>query len=262
MSTEVTLFSLFSGISLIAGIMVIRAKNPVHSVLFLILVFCSTSGLLLLLGLDFFALVFLVVYVGAIAVLFLFVIMMLNIKLTEITENILRYLPIGGLIGIIFIFEVLLVVDNDLIPLIFSDKLFIKEISFFSYINIFLSYWLIPSFIALFKGKISIASWIEDFSFFHSDLKLIDSISINLDSLKINSYIEWTNQIQNLSNIEMVAQLIYTHYVYYFLMASLVLLVAMIGAITLTMHKSVTVKRQDAFLQNAREFSTAIHKLS
>ena len=67
--------------------MVIRAKNPVYSVLFLILVFCNVSGILLLLNLDFFAMVFLVVYVGAIAVLFLFVVMMLNIKLNELSEN-------------------------------------------------------------------------------------------------------------------------------------------------------------------------------
>jgi NADH-quinone oxidoreductase subunit J len=96
--------------------MVISSRNPVYSVLFLILVFVNASGLLLLLGLDFFAMLFLVVYIGAIAVLFLFVVMMLNIKITELTENTLRYLPIGGLIGFIFIIEVLLVVDQDLIP--------------------------------------------------------------------------------------------------------------------------------------------------
>ena len=82
--------------------MVIRAKNPVYSVLFLILIFCNVSGLLLLLNLDFFAMVFLVVYVGAIAVLFLFVVMMLNVKLAEINDNILRYLPIGGVFGLLF----------------------------------------------------------------------------------------------------------------------------------------------------------------
>ena len=81
------LFYIFSSFALVSGIMVIQARNPVHSVLFLILVFFNSAGLLLLLGLDFFALIFLVVYVGAIAVLFLFVIMMLNIKLAEINEK-------------------------------------------------------------------------------------------------------------------------------------------------------------------------------
>jgi NADH:ubiquinone oxidoreductase subunit 6 (subunit J) len=105
-----------------SGIMVIQARNPVHSVLFLILVFFNAAGLLILLGLDFFAMVFLVVYVGAIAVLFLFVVMMLNIKIAEINEKKLRYLPIGGLLGLLFLFEVLLIVDNDLIPLIILDN--------------------------------------------------------------------------------------------------------------------------------------------
>ena len=97
------LFYVFACFALLAGIMVIRAKNPVYSVLFLILVFCNVSGILLLLNLDFFAMVFLVVYVGAIAVLFLFVVMMLNVKLSEINDNILRYLPVGGILVFFFL---------------------------------------------------------------------------------------------------------------------------------------------------------------
>ena len=117
-----TLFYLFSTFALISGMMVIQSRNPVYSVLFLILVFFNVAGLLILLGLDFFALIFLVVYVGAIAVLFLFVVMMLNIKLAEIDEKRLRYLPIGGFLGILFLSEVFLIVDNDLIPLLdYSD---------------------------------------------------------------------------------------------------------------------------------------------
>ena len=115
------LFYLFSSLTLLSGIMVIQARNPVHSVLFLILVFFNAAGLLVLLGLDFFAMIFLVVYVGAIAVLFLFVVMMLNIKIAEINEKRLRYLPIGGVLGLLFLFEVLLIVDNDLIPLLTSQ---------------------------------------------------------------------------------------------------------------------------------------------
>ncbi len=118
-----TLFYLFSTFALISGMMVIQSRNPVYSVLFLILVFFNVAGLLILLGLDFFALIFLVVYVGAIAVLFLFVVMMLNIKLAEIDEKRLRYLPIGGFLGILFLSEVFLIVDNDLIPLLdYSDS--------------------------------------------------------------------------------------------------------------------------------------------
>lgn len=111
-----TLFYLFSSLLLVCSTMVIRSRNPVYSVLYLVLVFVNAAGLLLLLGLDFFAMIFLVVYVGAIAVLFLFVVMMLNIKVAEISENTLRYLPVGGLIGVVFLLEVLVVVDQDMVP--------------------------------------------------------------------------------------------------------------------------------------------------
>ncbi|KAL4192685.1 hypothetical protein AMTRI_Chr06g195500 [Amborella trichopoda] len=100
-----TLFYLFSTFALVSGLMVIQATNPVHSVFFLILVFFNAVGRLKkqLLGLDVFAMIFLVVYVGAIAVLFLFVVMMLNVKLTERNEKRLRYLPIGGLLAFLFL---------------------------------------------------------------------------------------------------------------------------------------------------------------
>ena len=146
MSVEQVLFFLFSSLALVCSTMVISSRNPVYSVLFLILVFVNASGLLLLLGLDFFAMLFLVVYIGAIAVLFLFVVMMLNIKITELTENTLRYLPIGGLIGFIFIIEVLLVVDQDLIPnLQFNPEIgysLLQTVGVWSefYFNSFLSY--------------------------------------------------------------------------------------------------------------------------
>nr|YP_665679.1 NADH dehydrogenase subunit 6 [Nephroselmis olivacea]AAF03206.1 NADH dehydrogenase subunit 6 [Nephroselmis olivacea] len=124
------MFSIFSSLAIICGILVIRAKNPVHSVLFLILVFCHAAGLLLMLDLDFFAMVFLVVYVGAIAVLFLFVVMMLNIKIEEVYETALPYLPLGGLIGLIFVTEILLVVERDFIPMISSSSLNLQYIQF------------------------------------------------------------------------------------------------------------------------------------
>ena len=128
---ESMLFFLFSSIALIASIMVINAKNPVHSVLFLILVFCNSAGLFILLGVEFLAITFIIVYVGAIAILFLFVVMMLNIKLVELNENMLRYLPIGALIGLIFLFEIFLVLENNLNWLILCNlicnRLFIPQ---------------------------------------------------------------------------------------------------------------------------------------
>ena len=111
--TETTLFSIFSAFTLLSALMVIRAKNPVYSVLFLILVFCNAAGLLVLLDLDFFAVVFLVVYVGAVAVLFLFVVMMLDIKISEVNETLLRYLPVGALIGCVFLVEVFLMLGSE-----------------------------------------------------------------------------------------------------------------------------------------------------
>ena len=94
------ILSVLSSPALVFGLLVTRAINFVHSVLFFILVFCDTSGLLLLLGLDFFAMIFLVVYIGAIAVLFLFVVMMFHIQIAEIHEEVLRYLPVSGIIGL------------------------------------------------------------------------------------------------------------------------------------------------------------------
>jgi NADH-ubiquinone oxidoreductase chain 6 len=201
------LFYLFSSLTLLSGVMVIQARNPVHSVLFLILVFFNAAGLLILLGLDFFAMIFLVVYVGAIAVLFLFVVMMLNIKIAEINEKRLRYLPIGGVLGLLFLFEVLLIVDNDLIPL-----LYYKTQSFLEFQN--------------------------------------------------TGFINWSDNLQTVTNIQAIGNLIYTYYFYFFLLSSIILLVAMIGAIVLTMQKGIHIKRQQVFLQNTRDFAKTIRKTS
>jgi NADH-ubiquinone oxidoreductase chain 6 len=193
--------------TLLSGVMVIQARNPVHSVLFLILVFFNAAGLLVLLGLDFFAMIFLVVYVGAIAVLFLFVVMMLNIKIAEINEKRLRYLPIGGVLGLLFLFEVLLIVDNDLIPLLLYNT--------------------------------------ESFLEFQN-----------------SSFINWSENLQTVTNINAIGNLVYTYYFYFFLLSSLILLVAMIGAIVLTMQKGIRIKRQQVFLQNTRDFAKTIRKVS
>ena len=99
------LFYLLAGLALISSIMVISARNPVHSVLFLILAFFNTAGLLILMEMEFLSLIFVVVYVGAIAVLFLFVVMMLNVKISELEDELLQYLPVGGIIGLIFLFS-------------------------------------------------------------------------------------------------------------------------------------------------------------
>jgi len=199
MNIEVFLFYIFSSLAIICGIMVISSRNPVFSVLFLVLVFCNAAGLLLLLETDFLAMLFLIVYVGAIAVLFLFVVMMLNVRITILKESVLRYLPIGGLILFIFFFEVGSVINGDLVPF-FSSKL---------------------------------ACFENDFLILNQDLKTT----------------LWTNQIDPTTNVAALGEVLYTYYVYCFIIASLILLVAMIGAILLTMRKRTNVKKQEIFDQ-------------
>lgn len=216
-----TLFYLFSCLTLLSAIMVIQSRNPVHSVLFLILVFLNSAGLLLLLGLDFFAMLFLVVYVGAIAVLFLFVVMMLNVKSAEISEKRLRYLPVGGLLGLLFLVEIVYIVDNDLIV---------------QHSNLS----------ALFTSQ-------------SQEPTIATSLYPKDPTLSI---IQWYQLVEPYSNIESIGMVMYTYYLLFFLLASLILLVAMIGAILLTMHKTVSTKRQKVFQQNSREFAKTVYKIA
>ncbi|GBE43152.1 NADH-quinone oxidoreductase subunit J [bacterium BMS3Bbin10] len=105
-------FYLFAAICVAAAFMVISARNPVHSVLFLILAFVSSAGLFILLGAEFLAFILIVVYVGAVAVLFLFVVMMLDVDFAELRSGFLTYLPIGAVIGIILLIELVLVLGS------------------------------------------------------------------------------------------------------------------------------------------------------
>ena len=212
MNIEILLFYIFSSIAIVSGAMVISARNPIHSVLFLVLVFCNTAGLLILLETEFLAMLFLIVYVGAIAVLFLFVVMMLNVRITELNESILRYIPIGGLILIIFLFEILSIVNGDLVPL-FSTKL----------------------------------------------------LAFNNDYFILNQNLKtqiWSNQIDPITNVAAIGELLYTYYVYCFMVASLTLLVAMIGAILLTMRKRTNVRKQEIFDQVYGNINTNVRYIN
>jgi NADH-quinone oxidoreductase subunit J len=102
-------FYLFALVAIVSGIMVVSARNPVHSVLFLILAFFNAAGLFVLLGAEFLAMILVIVYVGAVAVLFLFVVMMLDINFAELRAGFARYLPIGALIGLILLAELVIV---------------------------------------------------------------------------------------------------------------------------------------------------------
>jgi NADH:ubiquinone oxidoreductase subunit 6 (subunit J) len=208
MNIEVLLFYILGSLALVSGGLVVSARNPIHSILFLVLVFCNSAGLLLLLETEFLAMIFLVVYVGAIAVLFLFVVMMLNIRITELKESVFRYIPIGGLVLIVFFLEIISVINGDLVP-------------FFSYANLNL-----------------------------------DSQTILLQQDLILTL--WSNNIHPITNIEAIGELLYTYYFYCFLMASLILLVAMIGAILLTMRKQFNVRRQEVFDQVFNNLNTSV----
>ena len=108
-------FYIFSSVTILSSLMVISSKNPVHSVLFLILSFVNTSALFILLGAEFLAMILVIVYVGAVAVLFLFVVMMLDINFIKLREGFLQYLPFGSLLGIVLLTELAII--------FFSDKL-------------------------------------------------------------------------------------------------------------------------------------------
>lgn len=103
-------FYMFASVTVLAGLMVIASRNPVHSVLFLILAFFSSAALFILLGAEFIAMILVIVYVGAVAVLFLFVVMMLDIDFAELREGFLQYAPLGALVGIILLVELVMVV--------------------------------------------------------------------------------------------------------------------------------------------------------
>jgi len=109
MILQTAAFYFFAAVLLASAVMVISARNPVHSVLYLILAFFNAAALFVLIGAEFLAMILVVVYVGAVAVLFLFVVMMLDINLTEIRQGFLQYLPIGALLGLILLVELVLV---------------------------------------------------------------------------------------------------------------------------------------------------------
>jgi NADH-quinone oxidoreductase subunit J len=190
-------FYMFAGICVASAVMVIVSRNPVHSVLYLILAFVNASGLFILMGAEFLAMILVVVYVGAVAVLFLFVIMMLDVDFVELREGFMQYLPIGLVIGGIFMFELLFVVGGWVI-----NPTVTKQITA-----------AIPT---------------------------------------------------NVSNTEALGLVLYTKYIHYFQIAGMVLLVAMIGAIVLTLRHKAKVKRQDINVQNARtpELAMAIRKVA
>nr|YP_009446441.1 NADH dehydrogenase subunit 6 [Ancoracysta twista]ATY40929.1 NADH dehydrogenase subunit 6 [Ancoracysta twista] len=210
MQLELTLFYMFSAFALFSALMVINAANPVNSVLFLILVFCNASALLILLNAEFLALIFLIVYVGAIAVLFLFVVMMLNIQIVELKQHFIKYLPIGAIVGFIFLLEIYLILNYDLTT------------------------------ISNFNGSDS----------------LMNAFNNQLTQLH---YTNWVNVNAEITNIEIIGHIMYTHYFYLFLLCGMILLVSMIAAIILTVYRNRFVHKQREYEQMSRNSREAIY---
>lgn len=112
MALQALVFYLFAFVAVASGVMVISSRNPVHSVLFLILAFFNAAGLFVLMGAEFLAMILVVVYVGAVAVLFMFVVMMLDINFVEMRQGFLQYLPVGAIIGLVLLLELLVVLGG------------------------------------------------------------------------------------------------------------------------------------------------------
>jgi NADH-quinone oxidoreductase subunit J len=186
-------FYLFAVVMVGSGLMVITVRNPVHAVLFLILAFFNAAGLFVLLGAEFLAMILIIVYVGAVAVLFLFVVMMLDVDFAELRAGFAKYLPVGGLIGALLLGELLL----------------------------------------------AMSAW-----------------TISPEAL--SRVAERIPQGDGVGNTEAIGRVLYTKYVFFFEMSGLILLIAMIGAIVLTLRHRVGVKRQDIAAQVARDPQLAI----
>jgi len=186
-------FYLYAGICVAAAVMVVTARNPVHSVLFLILAFVNAAGLFVLLGAEFLAMILIVVYVGAVAVLFLFVVMMLDVDFAELRQGFLNYLPVGALVGALLLAELLVVVGA----------------------------WVIGPEVAK----------------------------------AVTAPISPANAI---SNTQALGLVLYTRYVYFFEAAGIILLVAMVGAIVMTLQHKPNVRRQNIADQVARSRASAI----
>jgi NADH-quinone oxidoreductase subunit J len=187
MIVQAVLFYIFAAVAVASGVMVVASRNPVHSVLFLIVTFFNAAALFVLIGAEFLAMILVIVYVGAVAVLFLFVVMMLNIDFLQLRSGFVRYLPIGTLLGLILLAELVLV----------------------------------------------IGSWAMT------------------PSLPSQALVVATGGV-SLTNTRALGDILYTRYLLAFQAAGLILLVAMIGAIVLTLRHRADVRRQSVPAQLAR----------
>lgn len=225
---------LFQGLMLFCVIMTIFSRNTVHSILYLVLVFCHATALLLLLNLDYIAMVYIVVYVGAIAILFLFVVMMLNIKLLEIKEHFWIYTPIALFIGSILLVELVFIITSNA-----------PKADFHMYYDPLLSP-LPKEYAALVKD-----SWYNCF--------MAGTIPHTQYTQFGPHYFDWLSAATPYENIHSIGFVLYSFYYFPFIALAFVLFVAMMGSIILTIRDMQASKRQNIFLQIQGDFSSSIN---
>jgi NADH-quinone oxidoreductase subunit J len=208
-------FYMFAAILLVSAFMVVTARNPVHSVLFLILAFFNAAGLFVLIGAEFIAMILVIVYVGAVAVMFLFVVMMLDINFTELRKGAAQYVPLGLIVG----------------------GLLLAEMA-----TIFAAWQFAPS-----VQLASVASELVT-----QDAAIVAAAAQDsLEPITSNILAAGAQDVP-VSNTKALGSVIYTDYVFPFQVSGLVLLVSMIGAIVLTLRQRPNVRRQKVAVQNSR----------
>lgn len=252
------LLLIFCFLALFCSLMVIASRNPIHSILYLILVFCNVTFVLIILGVEFIAITFLIVYVGAIAVLFLFVVMMLNIKIIELDEIFWKYIPAGLLISSCFLFQIFAFAFNFQITEIF-DLFFYK--GFYS-VNKLVPVLSINNNLHFFYLVNGIYSDVTNATYSSVDPIIINSIyqdSTFFCFIKVNSTVgNFLSLNFELTNTEILGWLVYTYTFFVFLVISLILLISMIGSIVLVLNQNINIKRQVIFRQTLRGLKSAV----
>lgn len=246
----------FCCLSLVCGLLVIISKNPIHSILYLILVFCNVTFVMIILNVEFIAITFLIVYVGAIAVLFLFVVMMLNIKILELDEVFWKYIPVGLIISSVFLLQIFYYVFSfditELFGLFFKDDLYyLKKLDFF---------YTFPNFNNFSQA---IMSHYAERAGFHGVEVTPSLISMyKYTGFIVMSKVDYWGMPANftfeLTNTEMLGWLVYTYTFFVFLVIGLILLVAMVGSIVLVLNQNINIKRQLIFRQTLRDLNSSV----
>jgi NADH-quinone oxidoreductase subunit J len=253
-SIHESLFHVFSILSIACAFIVVTTPNPIHSVLFLVGAFSSAGSLLILFGAEYLGITFIIVYVGAIAIVFLFVIMILNIKQSEFKENLrgrlARYAPAGGVLSLVSLSFILFSLSPNLDGgvLVAASGLTTEGTSLVQSNPYFQVSSSLPS--------VSLGNWvgaagIEGTSETQTLVRGLDAYTQN--SREVDPYLVWAGLADSLTNLECLGCILYTHYFFQFILAALLLLVSMILVIVLTGFRHEYIKHQDLYDQMSQE---------